>query len=110
MKAIGDEALVRAVLDDWRSALIDGRLRAALGFLEKLTRTPAALTPTDAATALAAGVSGRALEEAIYVCFLFCIIDRLADAFDFQPSGPRQLRWVQRILLGPGYGAGSLPG
>ena len=92
------------------TAPIDGRLRGTLGFLEKLTLTPEEVTPADAHAARAAGVSQRALEEAIYVCFLFCIIDRLADAFDFELSGARQLRWVQRILLRLGYGAGSLPG
>ena len=34
----------------------------------------------------------------------------MTDAFDFEPNGPRQLKWVQRILLGPGYGAGSIKG
>ena len=40
-----------AALADWRTAPIDGRLRAALGFLEKLTLTPEAITAADAAAA-----------------------------------------------------------
>ena len=101
---------MKAILDDHRTAPIGAPLRATLDLLEKLTLTPEAVTPADAARALEAGATAAALEEAFYVCFLFCIIDRLADAFDFEPNGPRQLKWVQRILLGPGYGAGSIKG
>jgi len=102
--------MVKAVLADWRTAPIDARLKGTLEYLEKLTLTPEQVTHADAAKAIAAGASRAALEGAMYVCFLFSIIDRLADAFDFEPGGPRQLKWVPRILLGPGYGAGSLPG
>src|SRR2546422_7850830 len=37
-----DDTLVEAVLRDWRTAPLDPKLRATLGFLEKLT-----LAPTD---------------------------------------------------------------
>ena len=50
------------------------------------------------------------IEEAVYVATCFNVIDRLADAFDFQPNDERGLRWVARILLKVGYGAGSVPG
>jgi hypothetical protein len=110
VQALEDEAMVRAVLEDRKSAPISEPLRAALDFLEKLTLAPETVGAEDARRAFDQGVSPKALEEAIYVCFLFCIMDRLADAFDFEPSGPRQLKWVPRILLGVGYGAGSLKG
>lgn len=71
------------MLDDWRTAPIAEPLRATLGFLAKLTLTPADVTPADAAAVLAAGVSEVALEDAIYVCTMFCIIDRVADTLEF---------------------------
>jgi alkylhydroperoxidase family enzyme len=78
-----DEAVVQAVLEDWRTAPINNRLRAALGYLEKLTLTPEVLDSSDIAQLHAAGLSDEAIYDAAYVCFLFSIVDRLADAFDF---------------------------
>jgi alkylhydroperoxidase family enzyme len=78
-----DEAVVQAVLEDWRTAPINNRLRAALGYLEKLTLTPEVLDSSDIAQLHAAGLNDEAIYDAAYVCFLFSIVDRLADAFDF---------------------------
>ena len=69
-----------AVERDWRSAPIDERLRATLGFIEKLTLRPGELTPDDAAGVRAAGVSEEALVDAIHVAALFNVIVRLADS------------------------------
>jgi alkylhydroperoxidase family enzyme len=59
-------------------------LRATLGFVEKLTLTPEQVTADDAAQVLAAGVSAPALLDAIYVCALFNLMDRVADALGFE--------------------------
>ena len=80
--ALGDD-VTQAVLDDWGTAPIEPKLRATLGFLEKLTLAPADLQPDDAAAVRAAGVSDQALTDAIYVCALFNLIDRVADALGF---------------------------
>jgi len=40
-----DDALVEAVLRDWRTAPLDPKLRATLGFLEKLTLAPTEVGP-----------------------------------------------------------------
>ena len=61
----------RAALDDWRTAPIDERLRATLGFLRKMTLEPEHLGPADAEALRAAGVTDAAIEEAIEVAFLF---------------------------------------
>ena len=106
---IEDEKL-QAILSDWRTAPVDERLRATLTFLEKLTLRPNELVSADADAARAAGVSDDALEEAVRVCFLFCTIDRIADALDFKLPTARSLRWVGRILLHVGYGKASVPG
>lgn len=65
---------------DWRTAPIDERLRATLGFVEKLTLRPLELEPDDAEAVLATGVSRDALIDAIHVAALFNIIVRLADS------------------------------
>ena len=71
---------MKAVVDDWRTAPLDRKLRAALGFLEKLTLRPNEVRPADVEPLRAAGVSDAAIENAINVCVLFNIYDRLADA------------------------------
>ena len=75
--------LVQFVLDDWRTAPIDTKLRAMLGFLEKLTLAPADIGPEDIRPLQEEGVSKQAIEDAIYVCTFFNIIDRIADSLNF---------------------------
>jgi len=93
--ALGDE-LTQAVLDDWRTAPVNPKLRATLSLIETLTlmpdeqRTVAEQTDglraagAEVVAARAVGVSDRALIDAIYVCALFNLIDRVADALGFQ--------------------------
>jgi hypothetical protein len=57
-----------------------------------------------------AGVSDRAIEEAIYVCFLFNVMDRLADAFDFHLPSARGFQQSGRMLYTLGYRIASIPG
>jgi alkylhydroperoxidase family enzyme len=59
---------------------VDERLRATLGFLEKLTLRPDELTHADAEAVRNAGVSQHALVDAIHVAALFNMIVRLADS------------------------------
>ena len=67
-------------MDDWRSAPLNARLRATLGFLEKLTLQPDEVRAADVTPLRAAGISDGAIEDAINVCALFNIYDRLADS------------------------------
>ena len=67
-------------MEDWRRAPIDAKLRAQLEFLEKLTLRPDEVRPRDVAPLRAAGVSDEAIEDAINVCALFNIYDRMADS------------------------------
>ncbi len=101
---------VKAVLADWQTAPVDARTAGALAFLEKLTLTPDAVGPDDVRAARAAGVSDVALREAIYVCFLFSTMDRLADAFGFEEAGANELKRAEWILRRFGYSRMSVPG
>ena len=73
------------MLRDWRTAPIDERLRATLGFLRTLTLTPDELAPEDLEHVRAAGASDDALRDAVHVAFAFNLITRLADAFGAVP-------------------------
>lgn len=93
------------MLDDYTTAPIDDRLRATLGILQKMTLDHEHLTAADMRPALDAGVSKRAIEDALEVAFLFNIYDRLADSMDWDvPS--REGGYYQaaaRRLLTRGY-------
>lgn len=95
--------MTRAVLDDWRTAPIDERLRATLGFLQKLTLHPEEVGPDDVAALRSAGVEDDAIRDAAYVCAIFNVIDRLSDALDFAMPSSRSLAVGARILLHAGY-------
>jgi alkylhydroperoxidase family enzyme len=64
---------------------VDERLRAMLGFLEKVTLRPVEVGTGDAEALHAAGVSRAAAVDALYVSAYFNLIDRLADSFAFTP-------------------------
>lgn len=95
--------MVSAVLDDWRTAPINEKLRAVLGLLEKVTLAPAAVEPDDMLPLREVGVSEQAIEDALYVCAYFNIIDRIADALDFSVPPPQALAARAGILLEHGY-------
>jgi alkylhydroperoxidase family enzyme len=78
-------------------------LRATLGFVEKLTLRPDALTAADAAAVLEAGVSEEALVDAIHVAALFNMIVRLADSLGWDvPPFEAFLERADAMLAG-GY-------
>ena len=91
------------MLTDWRTAPTDPKLRATLGFLEKLTLAPAEVRPADVEPLRAAGVSDAAIEDAIHVCVLFNIYDRLADSLSFHLPGPDGYAASGRSLMQRGY-------
>jgi alkylhydroperoxidase family enzyme len=102
--------MVAAVLEDWRTAPVNEKVRSVLGFLERLTVSPADVGPKDVESMRSAGLNDKAIEEAIYVCFLFSVMDRLADAFGFDMHSPGDFQRGGRMLLSRGYKRLSLPG
>jgi alkylhydroperoxidase family enzyme len=95
--------LTKAVLEDWRTAPIDEKLRATLGFLEKVTLSPDEVGPDDVDMPRKAGVSEAALVDAVYVCTIFNVIDRISDALDFAIPSQEEFRRQAKILLKRGY-------
>ena len=69
-----------------------------LGYLEKLTLHPDEIGKSDVAALYAAGISQAAVNEAIYICVLFNIIDRIADALDFALPSSFKGRSAKLIL------------
>ena len=93
----------RAVEADWCTAPIDERLRAMLGFIQKLTLSPGELTRADADAVRAAGVSDEAMVDAIQVAVLFNVIVRLADSLGWDIPPYESFLERAESMLAEGY-------
>jgi uncharacterized peroxidase-related enzyme len=100
---MNDAALIEAVLSDWRAAPINDKLRATLALLETLTQRPNEVSSEQIRAMRRAGVSDEGIEEAIMVCALFNIADRLADTFDYEPPDAEGAQRAGQGLLLHGY-------
>jgi uncharacterized peroxidase-related enzyme len=97
------DALIQAVLSDYRTAPIPEKLRSMLGFLEKLTLRPADVGPGDAVVLRAAGLSDEEIESAVHVCALFNVINRVADSLGFETADADGYEKSARRLVSVGY-------
>ena len=98
-----DQALIEAVLTDWRTAPVNPAIRATLSFLETLTLRPDEVSAEAVLQMREAGVSEAGVEEAIAVCMAFSIADRLADSFSFEIPDAAAVARVGELLLMRGY-------
>ena len=94
---------MKPVLDDWRTAPIDEKLRAMLGLLETFTLHPEQMTPERVRAVLATGVTKDAIRDAFYVAFLFNVYDRLADTLGWELPDERYYPKAGKFLLKKGY-------
>lgn len=65
------------------------RLRAALGLIEKLTKSPEEVSSSDIDELTKVGLADDAIRDVIYVCALMNVMDRLEHAFGFSTEGIR---------------------
>ena len=70
-------------LDNWRTAGFELRILSVLELLEKFTLSPNSISPDDILRVRAAGVSDNAIVDAMHVCFVFNLVNRLANALDY---------------------------
>ncbi len=73
------EGTVEALLADIDTAPVEDRLKPLFAYVAKLNTLPSRMVPADAAAVLAAGLSEEALFEAIEVCGLFNLMNRLIE-------------------------------
>jgi alkylhydroperoxidase family enzyme len=71
---------VQAVLDDYRTAPIDERLRALFAFIEKMNEQSNLVRRDDIDRLKAAGWSEEAVYDAVTVCALFRFYNAWIDA------------------------------
>lgn len=101
-KFVGDE-VAKAVVESAETAAISDKLRVTLEFLDVLTVSPRSVTKEHIEAMRKAGVSKQAMLDAASVCAHFCIINRLADTFDFRLQTPRQLENEAKALATKHY-------
>lgn len=94
---------MQPVLDDYRTAPIDEKLRAMLALLETFTLRPNEMAPSDVRVALDAGVTREQIRDAFYVAFLFNVYDRLADTLGWELPGEGYYAKAGQFLLKKGY-------
>jgi uncharacterized peroxidase-related enzyme len=73
------EATLGALLADVAAAPVDERMKPLLRLAGKLTVTPAKVTPADAQAVLTAAWPEQALHDAVAVCALFNMMNRLVE-------------------------------
>lgn len=79
------------------------RLSTMISFLEKLTAAPWDMTTEDVLVLRHAGISERAIQEAVAVCVVFNIGSRLSLALDFQLPSESELQRAAPFILKLGY-------
>ncbi|MCB9739968.1 MAG: hypothetical protein H6747_11945 [Deltaproteobacteria bacterium] len=90
-------------LEELETAEISAGARAMLPVLAKMAHEAEALEPADFAPVRAAGVSEQAIVHALHVAYLFHIINRFADALDFEVGDDAAFAGTAKILLARGY-------
>ncbi|MGE3805428.1 MAG: carboxymuconolactone decarboxylase family protein [Gemmataceae bacterium] len=99
------EPMLAAVLKDVDTAPIDDRLKPILRYVKKLTRLPAHLEQADADAVYAAGWSEPALHDAVAVCALFNLMNRLVEGFGVRAEPDYFAQSAQRLAGADGYQA-----
>ena len=79
-----------ALIDDHRTAPISEQDRAMLAYVDKLTRTPAAMTAADVAALRQAGFSAAAVLDICQVAAYYAFVNRLASGLGVElEPGPQ---------------------
>ncbi len=82
---------------------MDARVHAALDLLETMTLRPDELRADQVTRLLETGVSEAGVIDALYVGFLFNLIDRVADSLGFQVVSAERFDKGADHLLKHGY-------
>jgi alkylhydroperoxidase family enzyme len=94
---------VKLIVENYRTAPIDEKLRGMLSLLETFTLQPDKVSASEVRKVLDAGVSRDQVRDAFYVGFLFNTYDRLADTLGWELPDERYYPKAGRSLLRRGY-------
>lgn len=93
---------IAEMLSNPQSEHVDLRMRPVLAFVRKLTVSPADMTAADADALFAAGWDDRALHDAVAICALFNLMNRLVDGLGVK-SDEAYVQMAARRLAQDGY-------
>ncbi|MFN2477419.1 MAG: carboxymuconolactone decarboxylase family protein [Chthoniobacterales bacterium] len=97
-----DPDLLNDLLVNSDTARVDERMRPVLTFVQKLTLTPWKIIQADADAVFNAGWDDRALHDAVSVCALFNLMNRLVDGLGIDAPRAYVSLAAQRLAQG-GY-------
>jgi uncharacterized peroxidase-related enzyme len=95
--------VIEAVYADRATAPVSAEVKAALSLIETITLRPDELGPDDIEAARTAGLSNEAIEHVFDVATIFNLINRLADAFEFNVPDQERLDQDAKVVLRFGY-------
>lgn len=87
----------------WQDGRYGVKVTATANLLEALTRDPNSVPHRQLAAVRGAGVDDAGLIDALYVAYVFNVINRIADALDFGYRSERDRLRGARILQHNGY-------
>jgi len=96
------EGTLAALLDDVGTAPVAEPMKPLLRYARKLTLTPSKMAPADALPVLAAGWPEQALHDAVAVCGLFNLMNRLVEGLGIT-AGEDYFQASARRLAETGY-------
>ncbi len=77
---------IAEMLSNSQCEYVDPRIRPVLAFVRKLTLSPATVAAADADAIFAVGWTDRALHDAVAICGLFNLMNRLVDGLGIKAS------------------------
>ena len=91
------------IVEDAEHADFRPEAKAMIRLIEKVSQYPELVTKQDVDAVRAAGVSEAAIEDGLAICFAFNLINRLADAFEYDWDNERHRSQGARALVRFGY-------
>ncbi len=104
-----DAALFEDLMTDIDRSRIDEKLKTLLHYVKKLTLTPSRVAQADADAVTSAGWSEKTLSDAIAVCGLFCLINRVVDGHGIEAQPIEDSRTAAEMVKQHGYSMDAVP-
>lgn len=86
-----DETLLEQMVEDLDNAPVDEKLKPVLRYVKKLTLTPYKMTQADADAVYAAGWDSDALSDAVFVCGVFNLANRIIEGHGVNGAIPKEV-------------------
>ncbi|MBT8446084.1 MAG: peroxidase-related enzyme [Gammaproteobacteria bacterium] len=91
-RALGvDAALLEAMVEDLDTAPVAAKLKPVLRYVKKLTDAPYKMVQSDADAVYRAGWNDRALSDAVLICGLFNMANRVVEGHGVSKELPAEL-------------------